>query len=88
MSVIFSQETQQEIKNEIVESIMKTLSVLMQEKSNKRYLRPAEASKYASVSQNTLTMWIEKYKLPVSCIEGVRLIDARDIDKMIAKYKI
>lgn len=88
MSSIFSQDVQQEMKNEIVESVMKILSVLIQEKSHKRYLRLAEASKYASVSQNTLTMWIERYKLPVSCIEGVRLIDTQDLDSMIAKYKI
>lgn len=87
MVSIFSEEIQQDMKNEIVESVMKTLSVLIQENS-KRYLRMAEASKYASISNNTLAKWIEVYKLPVCCIEGVRLIDTRDLDSMIAKYKI
>jgi len=87
MVSIFSEDVQQQIKNEIVESVMKTLGVLIQEKS-KRYLRLAEASKYVGISQNTLTMWIEKYKLPVSCIEGIRLIDTHDLDAMIAKHKI
>ena len=88
MVSIFSQDVQQEMKNEIVESVMKTLSVLLQGNGNKRYLRLAEASEYASISQNTLKLWIEKYKLPVSCIEGVRLIDTQDLDAMIAKHKI
>ncbi|MEK4023502.1 helix-turn-helix domain-containing protein [Sporosarcina sp. FSL W7-1283] len=87
MVSIFSQEVQQEMRNEIVESVMKTLSVLIQENS-KRYLRLAEASKYASISHNTLTKWIEVYKLPVCCIDGVRIIDTQDLDAMIAKYKI
>lgn len=87
MVSIFSQDIQQQMKNEIVESVMKTLSVLIQENS-KRYLRMAEASKYASVSHNTLAKWIEVYKLPVCCIEGVRLVDTHDLDAMIAKYKI
>lgn len=88
MSSIFSLETQQEMKNEIVEQIMMTVSVLVQQKQSKRYLRVSECSEYASVSSGTLKMWIEKYKLPVSCIEGVRIIDTRDLDDFIAKYKI
>ncbi|MFF2752768.1 hypothetical protein ACFVR1_03285 [Psychrobacillus sp. NPDC058041] len=88
MSSIFSLETQQSMKNEIVQQIMKTVEVLVQEKGQKRYLRVSECSEYASVSPGTLKMWIEKYKLPVSCIEGVRIIDTRDLDLFIAKFKI
>ena len=88
MVSIFSEATQQEIKKEIVDSVLKTLSAMLQEKSNKRYLRPAEASEYASISAGTLTMWITKYKLPVSHIEGVKIIDTHDLDAMIAKFKI
>ncbi|WP_277587337.1 hypothetical protein [Psychrobacillus antarcticus] len=88
MTSIFSVETQQEMKNEIVEQIMKTVAVLVQDKNQKRYLRVSECSEYASVSLGTLKMWIEKYKLPVSCIEGVRIIDTRDLDDFIAKFKI
>lgn len=88
MSSIFSIETQQEMKNEIVDSIMKTVSVLVQEKSQKRYLKFSEACTYASVSPGTLQKWVEKYGLPVSIIEGRKIVDTRDIDMLIAKNKI
>jgi hypothetical protein len=88
MSSIFSLETQQEMKNEIVESIMKTVSVLVQEKSQKRYLKFSEACVYASVSPGTLQKWVEKYGLPLSIIEGRKIVDTRDLDALIAKYKV
>ena len=88
MVSIFSEDVQQQIKNEIVETVIKTLSVLVQENGTKRYMRLSEASKYASISQNTLISWSEKYHLPISSIEGVRLVDSRDLDILIAKYKI
>jgi len=88
MVSIFSNDIQQEMKEEIVSSVMKTLSVMLQEKGNKRYLRAAEASEYASISAGTLNMWITKYNLPVSHIEGVKIIDVRDIDELIARFKI
>lgn len=88
MTSIFSIETQQEMKNEIVEQIMKTVSVLVQEKSYKRYLKFSEACKYASVSPGTLQKWVEKYRLPVSIIEGRKILDTRDLDALISKYKV
>jgi predicted GNAT family acetyltransferase len=88
MASIFSLETQQEMKNEIIDSIMKTVSVLVQEKSQKRYLKFSEACVYASVSSGTLQKWVEKYGLSVSIIEGRKIVDTRDLDALIAKYKI
>lgn len=88
MISIFSIETQQAMKNEIVEQIMRTVEVLVQEKSQKRYLKFSEACVYASVSPNTLQKWVEKYGLPVSIIEGRKIVDTRDLDALIAKHKI
>lgn len=88
MISIFSIETQQAMKNEIVEQIMRTVEVLVQEKSQKRYLKFSEACVYASVSPNTLQKWVEKYGLPVSIIEGRKIVDIRDLDALIAKHKI
>ena len=88
MTSIFSIETQQAMKNEIVDQIMRTVEVLVQEKSQKRYLKFSEACVYASVSPNTLQKWVEKYGLPVSIIEGRKIVDTRDLDALIAKHKI
>lgn len=88
MTSIFSVETQQEMKNEIVEQIIKTVAVLVQEKSQKRYLKFSEACNYASVSPGTLQKWINKYGLPISIIEGRKIVDTRDLDSLIAKHKI
>lgn len=88
MISIFSLETQQEMKNEIVEQIMRTVAVLVQEKSQKRYLKFSEACTYASVSPGTLQKWVEKYGLPVSIIEGRKIVDTRDLDALISKYKV
>lgn len=88
MVSVFSNEVQEEMKNQIVDTVIKTLSVLIKENGAKRYMRLSEASKYASVSQNTLMMWVEKYHLPISSIEGVRIIDSHDLNAMIAKFKI
>lgn len=88
MVSVFSDEVQQQMKEEIMETVIKTFSLLIQENGTKRYMRLSEASKYASISQNTLMLWSEKYHLPISSIEGVRLVDSRDLDILIAKYKI
>ncbi|MBD7945274.1 helix-turn-helix domain-containing protein [Psychrobacillus sp. Sa2BUA9] len=85
---IFSLETEREMKDEIIEQIMKTVSFLVEEKSRKRYLKFSEACTYASVSPGTLQKWVEKYGMPISIIEGRKIVDTRDLDEFIAKHKI
>lgn len=88
MTSIFSESTQQEMKNQIVDQIIKTVAVLVQEKSQRRYLKFSEACTYASVSPGTLQKWVEKFGLPISIIEGRKIVDTRDLDALIAKHKI
>lgn len=89
MNSIFSEEIQQQMANDIVQQVSKTLSVMASDKQNKRYLRYSkEAPSYCGVSQGTFNTWIVEYQIPVSIIGGVKLLDTKDLDEFISKHKI
>lgn len=88
MVSIFSDDVQMQMKEELVESVIKTLSILIQENSTKRFLRPAEACEYMNISHNTLMKWVEIHKLPICSIDGIRLVDTHDLNALVARFKI
>lgn len=89
MNSIFSESVQQEMMNQIIEQVSRTLSTMTADKQSKRYLRYSEeAPEYCSVSQGTFREWVVKYKIPVSCIGGVKLVDKSDLDKFICSKKV
>lgn len=86
---ILSEEFQQQIVDSVVDQVSKTLSVMTADKQNKRYIRYSKhAPAYLGVSQNTFNQWVITYKIPVSVIGGVKIIDTNDLDQFISKYKI
>lgn len=88
MNSIFSESVQQEMMNQIVQQVSKTLSVMATEKNNKRYLRYSkEAPGYCGVSQGTFNSWIVEYQIPVCIVGGVKIIDTKDLDLFISKHK-
>lgn len=89
MNSIFSEEIQQQMANDIVQQVSKTLSIMTADKHNKRYIRYSKhAPAYLGVSQNTFNQWVITYKIPVSVIGGVKIIDTNDLDQFISKFKI
>ena len=88
MNSIFSEEIQQEMMAQIVDQVSKTLSVMAEDKQNKRYLRYSkEAPSYCGVSQGTFNTWVIEYHIPVSVIGGVKIVDRVDLDIHISKHK-
>lgn len=86
---ILSEEFQQQIVDSVVDQVSKTLSVMTADKQNKRYIRYSKhAPAYLGVSQNTFNQWVIAYKIPVSVIGGVKIIDTNDLDQFISKFKI
>lgn len=86
---IFSQETEKQLSNEIIQLVMSTMETFEKQKNRKRrYLKQYEALDYCNISKETLRKWVREMGLKEIKIDGVVLYDITDLDVFILRHKI
>ncbi|MBO0480171.1 helix-turn-helix domain-containing protein [Vagococcus fluvialis] len=71
-----------------IRNIEETIGMLISKIDNyPPYMRSKQACEYLSVSENTLAKFIAENGLPVTVIDGVKLISKADMDEFVISHR-
>ncbi|MBD0888688.1 hypothetical protein CBF85_05945 [Lactobacillus taiwanensis] len=51
------------------------------------YFNKTKASVYLGISRTTFDVWLKKYQIPYTMIDGIRRYAKKDLDKFMEEHK-
>lgn len=58
-----------------------------QTKRGNRWFNKTNAAKYLNVSIPTFNLWLKKYQIPFSTIDGIHRFSGKDLDQFMENHK-